>query len=545
MSNTSPVDAALRTLEIQIGFPPDSGNPETIYQSQKSLVVQWGLLQGLDKRSLEKSSLVTLGKIYGIKRYRDAVLREERRDPKNYHKNKKSGDLNLDIEQQTEVKEIPYTLPEEDDSPHQYDPGLSYDYIIDLIEKKLAPVWDALDLNTTNNQKLQEKIIDAVARKLEIEITDQKQKFETDLNRFKEITYDDTIKLVPSLVQQILDKSIPRKLIIKTSTKQITLPAEPRHKIFDEALTWLESGEHLYLVGPAGTGKTHLGKQLAQATELEFLPMPQALTKYELSGFLDGSGIYRGTIFRQAVEFGGLLVMDEIDINGASAIAFANSVMANGYCAFPDKTIQAHKDLKIVACANTFGRGASKEYIGRNPLDAASLDRFAYLICDYDEDMERQIFGNIPWVSYVQACRKATQELKLQHIVSMRAIARGKRGLNANLPLEKILFSSLWRGLDKDQILKIENLAGKFQEITTPKPRAMSRQHENFLEQFITHLQDNEKINAIKILRQAQSEMYGISLGLKQAKDYVEDLINNYEFPQSIEPIQIQAGEYA
>jgi cobaltochelatase CobS len=526
MSNSA-IDVALRTLENQIGYPSDGNNPEQEIQPwHKELVVQWGVLQGLDKRTLQKSSLTTLSKIYSLPRYRAAVLRAERENPKFKYKKTGSFSLNIPPQEKEQEPDHPETPPELDNNLSD----LSYDYIINLIEKKLTPIWDALDNQTNREKTFHEKIITAVREKIEIDLTEQKEKFEVDLNRFKEIVYDDTIKLVPNIVQQILDKSLPRELIIKKPNKTLTLASEPRHKIFDEALTWLETGEHLYLVGPAGTGKTHLGKQLAEACELEFLPMPQALTKYELSGYLDGSGIYRGTIFRQAVEFGGLLVMDEIDINGASAIAFANSVMANGYCAFPDKTIIAHKDLKIVACANTFGRGATKEYIGRNPLDAASLDRFAYLICDYDEDMERMIFGNTPWLSYVQKVRQATQELKLQHIISMRAIARGQRGLDAGLPLEKILFSSLWRGLDRDQINKIENLAGKFQ--TKPDLSNFSMQpgwsntdpKVQKLYKFREAIESDNIVLATRLYREANSEFANREISLRDALEFSKSI---------------------
>lgn len=272
---------------------------------------------------------------------------------------------------------------------------------------------------------------------------------------------------------------LPRRIELDfgRNTPPRILDAEPRHSIFDDCLRWLASGENLYLVGPAGTGKTHLAKQLATALNSRFLPMSPAMTRYEFSGFIDGSGSYRGTIFRDAVENGGTLVLDEIDGAAAAAIMFLNSVLANGYCAFPDRVVEAHPDFKVIAAANTFGRGATMEYQGRNPLDAASIDRFVYLICDYDEALERAIFGPSPWLEYIHKVRKAVLDLKLRHIVSMRAISRAIRGSRAGFDPSAIAHAALWRGLDRDTISKLVAIAG-----APPRAHHVGSQAENIAE---------------------------------------------------------------
>jgi cobaltochelatase CobS len=262
-------------------------------------------------------------------------------------------------------------------------------------------------------------------------------------------------EMAETAARDAIDQSLPKRIEIITSTGTRTLPAEARHECFERCLRWLEAGESIYLVGPAGTGKTHLGEQLAQATDKRFLPVPQALTKYEFSGFIDGSGVYRGTIFRDGVENGGQLMIDEIDSFAAAAVMFLNSVIANGWCAFPDGIIKKHPDFRVVAAANTYGRGAESGYLGRNPLDAASLDRFAYIAIDYDQNMERQLFGNGLWVQYVHKVRAAVKEYKIQHVISMRAIARCINGANVGLTPDEICEDALWRGLGQDSIAKI------------------------------------------------------------------------------------------
>lgn len=258
-----------------------------------------------------------------------------------------------------------------------------------------------------------------------------------------------------------IDEKTPRRIDLYKNGTVRQLPEEARHKAFDIGLQWLNIGQHLYIVGPAGTGKTHLFKQWGQALGKKVWLVGQALSKYDISGFKGPTGEYFGTIVRDALEQGGLLCIDEGDMWAAAALGFLNAPLANGWCAFPDKTIEVHPDFQCIIAANTFGRGATQEYIGRNPLDAASIDRFAYIIVDYDEDLERNLYGNGPWTQYVQRVRKAIGELKLQHIVSMRATDRLNKAINASMDPGQALFSSIWRGLSSDTVAKIKSLAGE------------------------------------------------------------------------------------
>ena len=87
-------------------------------------------------------------------------------------------------------------------------------------------------------------------------------------------------------------------------------------------------------------------------------------------------GTIVSTEFRKAYENGGLFLFDEIDASMPGAILAFNAALANNFMDFPDKKVPRHKDFYCIAAANTFGSGADRQYVGRNQLDAASLDRF-------------------------------------------------------------------------------------------------------------------------------------------------------------------------
>lgn len=262
---------------------------------------------------------------------------------------------------------------------------------------------------------------------------------------------------VIELIREHAPERVVERIVIDAPAGRVALPDELRHAAFPEVLACTLANIPVMLVGPAGAGKTTLGKQVAAALSLSFAHVGAVSSRYELSGFVDANGRYQRTSFRDAFEHGGVFLFDEIDGSDPGALLWCNAAIANGMCAFPDGNVERHADFRLIAAANTFGRGADRVYVGRNQLDGATLDRFAVIEFDYDEGLERALFGDTAWTARVQQVRGAIFGLQLRYVVSPRAIDHGVRLLAAGLPQERVEAITVWKGMAAADRQKIEH----------------------------------------------------------------------------------------
>ena len=171
---------------------------------------------------------------------------------------------------------------------------------------------------------------------------------------------------------------------------------------------------------------------------------------------MDAKGEYVPTEFRKAYENGGLFLFDEIDGSFPQAVLAFNAALANDSMDFPDKNVPRNEKFYCIAAANTIGLGANRQYVGRNQLDAASLDRFVFIDWDYDENLERKLAGNDAWFEYVLKARNIVNRLNLRHIISPRASFFGAKLLDNGFTRDEVCNMVLWKGMDQATIDKIK-----------------------------------------------------------------------------------------
>jgi len=254
-----------------------------------------------------------------------------------------------------------------------------------------------------------------------------------------------------------------------------------QHRNFELLLACMQQRLNVFLVGPAGSSKTCAFEAAAKALGLDFYPQsvgPQT-TQSELKGYMDATGDYVVSNFRRAFEHGGVFLLDEADRGNAGVLTFLNAALSNGYCAFPDGVVKRHPDFVAGASANTWGRGADRQYVGATQLDAATLDRFVFLSWDIDEAFEAALVGvqraSTPvqiaeggtmtpeeWYTQVVKWRKAAQELGLRVIISPRATLMGCKLFAAGVGRTHVEELVVWRGTDATTRQKIAEKAATY-----------------------------------------------------------------------------------
>lgn len=252
-------------------------------------------------------------------------------------------------------------------------------------------------------------------------------------------------------------------------TEVTVVGAEPvtiegrQHERMPELLALMGLREHTMLVGPAGTGKSTMVHTAAVALGMKFESMSVGPTTPEsrLFGYKDANGAYHDTGFRRCFEDGGVFLLDEIDNGHPGILAGLNQALANGSCGFPDGMVTRHPDFLVIATANTYGTGATAQYVGRNVIDAATLDRFTMVEIPTDLKVESDIVKAIcpehadKLLADVKRYRKNIDKAGLRVLVTMRGSIAAARMLAAGMDYERVTATRLLRGLPPEQLSKV------------------------------------------------------------------------------------------
>lgn len=227
-----------------------------------------------------------------------------------------------------------------------------------------------------------------------------------------------------------------------------------QHKKFETVLKFVANDEPVYLSGPAGSGKNVICKQVAEALGLDFYFTNVVTQEYKLTGFTDANGTFHESQFYKAFVNGGVFMLDEMDASIPETLIILNAAIANRYFDFPAPIgkVEANKNFRIIAAGNTTGHGADISYVGRNTLDAASLDRFAMIDIDYDEQIEMNVTNNnSELVKFCRDFRKAANKAGIYITVSYRAMSRMAK-METMLDKVEIIQTCLVKGLEKDDV---------------------------------------------------------------------------------------------
>jgi MoxR-like ATPase/preprotein translocase subunit YajC len=270
--------------------------------------------------------------------------------------------------------------------------------------------------------------------------------------------------------KQVLEVKVGDKVNVVTGLK---------HKQLEQLINYASLRLSPLLVGMAGTGKTHAGQQTAEALGLAFysISVGAQTTKTDIMGYMDATGRYIRTLFREAYEFGGVFLMDEIDAGNANVLITINAALANGIAAFPDGMVERHEDFVFIASANTFGNGANRQYVGRNQLDAATLDRFALIEWHIDDDLEENLTMGLngkAWYMAVRAARDYVAEKNIRALISPRATQKGSKLLDIGTTVDEVIDATLLGSVPDDKKQDVKQIATSiFEKFASEVPNAL------------------------------------------------------------------------
>lgn len=261
---------------------------------------------------------------------------------------------------------------------------------------------------------------------------------------------------VEGMVRDFIKKeygTIERKITTVIDGKEFQMDGVV-HEKFETIMKFVANKRPVYLYGPAGSGKNVICKQIAKSLGLDFYFTNAVTQEYKLTGFTDAMGNYQPTQFYKAFTQGGVFMLDEMDASIPETLIILNAAIANKYFDFPAPIgyVEAHPDFRVIAAGNTIGHGADFEYVGRSPLDASTLDRFAAVKIDYSREIENKMSnGDNELLKFCREIRKSAEKQGIKLIVSYRTIDRLAQ-MSQIMSLEETLETSLIKGLEKDDI---------------------------------------------------------------------------------------------
>jgi len=266
-------------------------------------------------------------------------------------------------------------------------------------------------------------------------LVDHKDTLDDNMSRALTAAVDGaSAKLVQFAKEQIkLAAETTKPFIVKDGSKMRTVKGV-MPKEFTKMVQLATARNNILMVGPAGCGKTYIAAKIAESLGLDFADQScsAGLSESVFTGWLlpvgkDGTFEYVPSPFINIYENGGVFLFDEMDAADANLLTFLNKALANDSFCLPQRfkkpLVKKHKDFVAVGAANTFGHGADAMYVGRNQLDAATLDRFrtGTIMMDYSAEVESNV-GSPALVEWARHVRKGIYEKSLRRVMSTRTI---------------------------------------------------------------------------------------------------------------------------
>lgn len=310
---------------------------------------------------------------------------------------------------------------------------------------------------------------DGQAVQAEEQEQEQKQAEQVEREQHGSSLDDEIIRVVKSRRDEVLDGI---EFGGKVSRVKVESPAFPdgkdmglQHKQFPTLIRLLSmpNPRPIMLVGPAGSSKTSSAKAAAEALGLAFFATSNSAGDMpsDKFGFNNANGEFVDRALTRSIRGASLFLDDEYDATNPRIGVKMNMLIDNRYAEIGGEMVKAHDDWRYIASANTFGYGADRVYVGRNQLDASTLNRFLVLEWDYDRDLESAIAPHEAWCEYVWKVRDCVSEHSMRYVVGTRQIINGGELIEAGFDWDDAKTMTLFPGWKADDVARVEAQVGK------------------------------------------------------------------------------------
>lgn len=237
---------------------------------------------------------------------------------------------------------------------------------------------------------------------------------------------------------------------------------EYQHPAFDEIVENMANSIPTLLVGPAGSGKTTLGREVAKVLGRKPLVIgcagssPVTFTGNWLpTGERGAFDLHLSDFAQGCIDGETVIVLDEFDrVNPSDALTL-NDVLASGEYRIPGYgTVRQADTTGIIATANTFGSGSDPMYVSEM-LDTSTLSRFdcAIIHIDYDRDLEQRI-GSKDLLTWAWKVRDVIDSHGIRRTMSTRTIVKAQQMLDMGRPMATVQqrYFAAWSRTERSKV---------------------------------------------------------------------------------------------
>ena len=198
-------------------------------------------------------------------------------------------------------------------------------------------------------------------------------------------------------------------------------PEEKLAKVIDSGI------KNIWMVGPAGCGKSTMARSVAKSLNLPYLCISCGIgtSATEFIGYKYPSR--ESTKFAEYYAKPSVILIDEMTALDPCVAQILNAALANDEIETTTGLVHRNPNCIIIATSNTFGLGADRQYVANNQLDASTIDRFigGIIEIDYSSSYEKKYDKEV--VEYVNYLREIIKDNSLRRIASTRMIQAGHK----------------------------------------------------------------------------------------------------------------------